>query len=632
MGSRSATPRAVGEGFRRACRARPILAYTVLVAAISAVFFALTQLVPGSSSPEQFPGFLLWLPMVWSPNIAAIVVARARGELGALWTRSTRVRLPARIWIFAALPVAFAMALAIAATGHNAHWDRLTPLVLLFLLALNLPLGPLGEELGWRGFLQPRLDDRFGPACGALILGAIWALWHLPLWAADSPQAEIPYALFAAHVVCYSVLLSALVRRAQGSVWPAVLLHLLINVAAGAAVIVELSGLSGYFAVTLPGYALAAAWAFWTLRARPGAWPQRAAVGALGGAGGGVAALILTTPQVPPVLDERGRPASGHIASIERPRIGGVDQAVILRGRSDELPVLLFVHGGPGTPETPMLLDFVPELSDYVILAAWEQRGAGMSFSKSLPPESLTIAQMTRDLHEVADWLRTRFDRERIILMAHSWGTLLAVNALAESPERYTAYIGIGQLADPAASEAATYAWLVAEATRRDERRALRVLEAIGPPREGDYLGGYRDRARLGRWIARFGGAIAGRGDLAPYVRSILTTSVYGVGDKLRYLRGERFSLARLWAEMQAFDITRVVQRVEVPIVFVHGRHDWQTPLAPAQAYFERIEAPRKRLVVFDHSAHCPIFEEPDRFLRVLREEVDAIAAAIPPE
>lgn len=256
--------------FQGACHNSPLTTFLLLVAAISGGMFVLALVIPGAQSPEGFPGFVVWLPMVWSPNIAAFLVAQGRGELRALLTRLVPRKAPRRVWALSSAPLAVAalVAAVAVATGQSAHFDKLGPMVLLLLFAINLPLGPLGVELGWRGLLQPRLDARFGAARAAAVLGGIWALWHLPLWMIESPQSEIPFLLFAAHVVCYSFTLSALVRRASGGLLPAVVFHLLVNAVTGVVAIAELADPPTWFAWSLPGYFVVAAGS-WRALARP---------------------------------------------------------------------------------------------------------------------------------------------------------------------------------------------------------------------------------------------------------------------------------------------------------------------------------------------------------------------------
>jgi proline iminopeptidase len=637
---RKARAPAFRERLGQALRKRPIVAFLTLVLAISGAFLGLTQVVSGADTPEQFPGALLWLPIVWSPNIAALLVLGARGEGRDLLVRFRRFRLPLSVWLGASSPLAVAALVAVFLSDSlTPDWQALSPAAVILLLALHLVLGPLGEEGGWRGFLQPALDARLGRARAALVVGLVWASWHLPLWAFDTPHSHIPFPLFFAHVIAYGFALSALVYRAGGSVVPAVLFHWMVNVTTALAEILGLARAEVWFAWTLPFY-VALAIALWGALKVPSAressavfW-RRATLGVLASAAGAGAGLLWATafarPHVPPVRDQLGRLVPGHVAHIEYPDIGGVPQAVVLRGLSESLPLVLFVHGGPGTPETPMLLELVPELSEVAVLASWEQRGAGKSFARSKPaPETLSIDQMTRDLLEVTEWLLHRYQRERLVLMAHSWGTVLAMHAMDQHPERYTAYVAIGQVADPVASEAAIYEWALAEARARGDDEALRDIEDIGPPRGGDYEDGVEGRMRLGRWIVRWGGALSGRSDLWPLIGAVLRSPVYGLGEKVAYLRGEAFSLSHLWHEMQTHDLPRAVRRVDVPLYFVHGRHDRQTPLEQARSYFEAIEAPLKAMFVFERSAHSPLFEEPGRFVSLLRDEIlPAISAS----
>jgi membrane protease YdiL (CAAX protease family) len=99
------------------------------------------------------------------------------------------------------------------------------PFVLMVTFFLK---GPLTEEVAWRGFALPRLMDRMSPIGASLLLGAIWALWHLPLLVSD-PSAQRPPLQFAASVVAMSVLFSWLYLRTDESVLLATLMHAMLN-------------------------------------------------------------------------------------------------------------------------------------------------------------------------------------------------------------------------------------------------------------------------------------------------------------------------------------------------------------------------------------------------------------------
>jgi membrane protease YdiL (CAAX protease family) len=90
--------------------------------------------------------------------------------------------------------------------------------------------GPLGEELGWRGYALPRLSAAQTPLIASIIVGILWGLWHLPLfWIRDSIQADIPIAWFMVSIVAESILYTWVYRHTQGSVLLVGLFHAAIN-------------------------------------------------------------------------------------------------------------------------------------------------------------------------------------------------------------------------------------------------------------------------------------------------------------------------------------------------------------------------------------------------------------------
>ncbi|MGI3184758.1 CPBP family intramembrane glutamic endopeptidase [Nioella aestuarii] len=242
--------------------AAPFLALTFL---ISLIAFAGIYKIPGAQTPESPRGLPVWLLAVWGPSLAAIVLTARSGELADLLARVVMLSgVPAPVWAMAFSPVA-ALALVVHRHGGIPQAHVLTNGVIAKLVLLNLVLGPLGEELGWRGVLQPELADQVGWVAGSLVVGAIWFAWHLPLWLVDSPQSEIPIPLFGAHVMAYAVILGAMTHLSP-SLAPAILFHLWVNVAAGLALLGGLGTSASYFRATLlPYWGIAFAATAWVL-------------------------------------------------------------------------------------------------------------------------------------------------------------------------------------------------------------------------------------------------------------------------------------------------------------------------------------------------------------------------------
>jgi pimeloyl-ACP methyl ester carboxylesterase len=294
-----------------------------------------------------------------------------------------------------------------------------------------------------------------------------------------------------------------------------------------------------------------------------------------------------------------------------------------LRGLSREAPALILLHGGPGASESALFRHYAAELERHFLVVYWEQRGTGRSFDPDLAPESMTIERFVQDLDEVVELVRSRFAKPRVVLLGHSWGTILGTLYAQRHPEKVSAYVGVGQIASMPEGERVSWEWALARARERGHAKAIRALEEIGPPPHTV------DELFVSRhWVEEFGGSFHGDLTTGRMIWAALSTDEASLWDLVQFGRGNRFSHDHLWAEESRLDLTGIVD-FEVPVFFLLGRHDWQVPAVVAAAYFERIRAPEKRLVWFEGSGHNPPFEEPERFVATLVEEVLPLAVDV---
>jgi pimeloyl-ACP methyl ester carboxylesterase len=142
-------------------------------------------------------------------------------------------------------------------------------------------------------------------------------------------------------------------------------------------------------------------------------------IGGLAVAGLGVMSYLWFTPGRTPAIHQ---PRS--VASLERVRISGVDQYILVRGNDASLPVLLFLHGGPGMPAMYLAHSFQRELEKEFVVVQWDRRGAGKSYREDIS-STLTTEQLVADTVELTNVLRARFHQDKIYLVGHSWGTYL---------------------------------------------------------------------------------------------------------------------------------------------------------------------------------------------------------------
>ncbi len=133
--------------------------------------------------------------------------------------------------------------------------------------------------------------------------------------------------------------------------------------------------------------------------------------------------------------------------------INGVQQGMVILGADATNPVLLWVHGGPGMPDYPLTQQYPTGLEDLVTVVWWDQRGAALSYASDIPRDSMTIEQFIDDTVAATDYLRQWFHQDRIYLLGHSWGSFIALQAAARSPDRYMAYLGMAQVVHQLESE-----------------------------------------------------------------------------------------------------------------------------------------------------------------------------------
>lgn len=176
--------------------------------------------------------------------------------------------------------------------------------------------------------------------------------------------------------------------------------------------------------------------------------------------------------------------SSDGIDTVERVSIGGIEQWIEVRGESLKNPILLFIHGGPGTAFTPIARVFQSPWEKYFTVVQWDQRGAGKTYtsnSKDVLRQTMNIERMHADTLEMVNYLRKRFGRDKIFVLGHSWGSILGLQLAHNHPELLYAYIGVGQDTDSWQNEVVLYRDTLAEARRTQNKDAIQQLTSIAP-------------------------------------------------------------------------------------------------------------------------------------------------------
>lgn len=294
--------------------------------------------------------------------------------------------------------------------------------------------------------------------------------------------------------------------------------------------------------------------------------------------------------------------------------VNGRRQFLSLRAQAEGLPLLLYLHGGPGDAALPLVSRYNRALEGRYTVAVWEQRGAGKSYYPFSPGEPLTIQTFADDLHCIVTHLLRRFHQEKIYLLGHSWGSVLGLHYLRQHPELIHTYAGCGQVVNMREGARRQYGFVLAECRRRGDHKALERLERIDPAYTGESW--LDDLLFVTKRVVKYGGSLYGCSSYNRLVKAFLFSPEYSLRDLLNREKGALQSIRRLWPELMGVDFTPVTS-YGAPVVFLEGRHDRHVSSALLAEYYETITSP-KRLHWFERSCHFPQWSEADKFNSLL--------------
>jgi proline iminopeptidase len=310
--------------------------------------------------------------------------------------------------------------------------------------------------------------------------------------------------------------------------------------------------------------------------------------------------------------------------------VGGIKQWISVRGRDRRNPILLFVHGGPGSPMMPASWFFQTPWEDFFTVVQWDQRGAGKtaaSNDRKVVSPTITVDRMTADGEEVVQYLRMTYGKEKIFLMGHSWGTFIGLNIAQRHPEWLHAYIGMGQAIYGVENERIGYEFALRAATADHNQAAVAALEKIAPYPDADGTIPIAKILVQRQWVIHYGGLTWGRSDFAYDENLARLSPNYTQQDVLALQQGDLSALNQLLGPPNVLDY-RGVTALHCPVFILGGKYDYETVTEVARAWFDKLEAPKKGFFFFEHSAHMIPFEEPGKLLLHLVRDIRPVAEA----
>jgi proline iminopeptidase len=325
----------------------------------------------------------------------------------------------------------------------------------------------------------------------------------------------------------------------------------------------------------------------------------------------------------PPFTGSDGNKIPESIAEFSHIKLGGYSQAILIRGKNINNPVILYLHAGPGLSETGLSRNFNASLEDYYTFVYLDQRGGGKSYSPFLDASTMNTGQLLQDIHELTQYLKKRFGKEKIVLMGHSFGAGFGALAAARYPEDYSTYIGIGQPVCVSDIDRLSYAWTVEQSKKTGNTKALKELEKVnGYWKRKDQKGYFNGMMVNKQLVGYYGGQVYGQKGFLSFVLKNSLCHEFTVFDYVPYLLGMNFSGHNTWEIMISLDLRAQATDFQCPFIMMAGRNDYNAVPELMQEYYNLIKAPVKKLYWFEKSAHFPNFEESDLFQKIMIDEV----------
>ncbi len=302
-------------------------------------------------------------------------------------------------------------------------------------------------------------------------------------------------------------------------------------------------------------------------------------------------------------------------------QIGGMSQWITIKGDDKRNPVILFLHGGPGDAWSPYAESLFGTWEKDFTVVQWDQRGAGRTYGKTGPSieATMTIERMVQDGIEVSEYLTKHLGKKKIILVGGSWGSILGIYMAKQRPDLFYAYIGMAQLVNERANQAASYARVLQLARADNDEKTVKALEALGPPPWDS----------LRKWPVFHKALLAYQAKRVTAVSPPITMdpAYASAAERAQYDEADDFSWVHFFGmtmsgPMETVDLPALGTDFAIPIFFVQGEEDINALPELAKAYLDTIKAPQKQFISVPGTGHEDSVESLKVTLELLTKQV----------
>jgi len=315
---------------------------------------------------------------------------------------------------------------------------------------------------------------------------------------------------------------------------------------------------------------------------------------------------------------------------MEAVEIGGIEQALYFRGKDIQNPVILFIHGGPGQPEMVFLHKFQYELEKEYTVVQWDQRNSGKTFFMNDPDailKTMSFEQSLKDAHEVTQYIKQKLNKTKIIVLGHSWGSVIGTALAQTYPHDYIAYISLGQVVSFRENERIGFQKLLNAANAKGNKKDIAAIESLAPYPLETYDEKLKEKLlNVRKYQAKYG-LVEGSIKL---LLAIMSSPHYSLKDKSYFgkdvLRYQEPIMRFLFNEC---DVRNFGTSYDIPVFYIMGEQDFNTPYIAAKEFFGEITAPQKAFFTVSDAGHYVMLDNKTEFSRVLLKEIRPLLVSI---
>jgi pimeloyl-ACP methyl ester carboxylesterase len=313
---------------------------------------------------------------------------------------------------------------------------------------------------------------------------------------------------------------------------------------------------------------------------------------------------------------------SMKINTLEKININNSEQWILVRGNTADAPLFIHVQAGPGLPLIPEAgaMEKLLHLEDNFLVVYWDQRGCGKAFNKNINPETINIFQLTDDVIECTKYLLNKYNKDKAILSGYSIGAVLSLLAANKDSSIISRLFLTSMDIDIPAANKYALEFAMAKAKEKNNRRLVKQVEnLIDEPILKSKI--FQERARL---LTDLGGIKSGSSYnalLLSTIKNMFFSKEYSLKDIFKTIKGMEFCQNALLPEMDKLNLFDMVNEVNVPVHFIQGKSDGVAPYQTAVRYFDYLRADTKTMTLFEHSAHMPHYDEPQKFVELVIEK-----------